>query len=309
MQVGQAWKDWQHVWHFSLHWLHNGCDSVSNHQPHDCLHNRLFRRRSKETWKPRVTGLCVGNSPETGEFPAQMASNAENVSIWWRHHVSYISNVPKYAIMDQWQIGIDTVMMTSWHGSTRLSYYWPILRRIHRWPVDFPHKAPVMPSFHVFYNTSTDELLKKSSCRWLKTWSSCNVILILCPPCWLRFVTGQLWSKEGDLSHINSSPPGQSGCHFADDTLRCISVNEKFYIVIKISLKFVLMGPVDDNLALTYIMAWRRIGDKPLYKQCWPDSLTYICGSRRWVRMVMIIQKYMVWIYLVPMHFGNNICG
>ena len=34
----------------------------------------------------RVTGLCVGNSPGTGEFPAQMASNAENVSIWWRHH-------------------------------------------------------------------------------------------------------------------------------------------------------------------------------------------------------------------------------
>ena len=34
----------------------------------------------------RVTGLCVGNSPVTGEFPAQMASNAENVSIWWRHH-------------------------------------------------------------------------------------------------------------------------------------------------------------------------------------------------------------------------------
>ena len=24
--------------------------------------------------------------PVTGEFPAQMASNAENVSIWWRHH-------------------------------------------------------------------------------------------------------------------------------------------------------------------------------------------------------------------------------
>ena len=33
-----------------------------------------------------VTGLCVGNSPVTGEFPAQMASNADNVSIWWRHH-------------------------------------------------------------------------------------------------------------------------------------------------------------------------------------------------------------------------------
>ena len=40
----------------------------------------------KKTSKLRVTGLCVGNSPGTGEFPAQMASNAENVSIWWRHH-------------------------------------------------------------------------------------------------------------------------------------------------------------------------------------------------------------------------------
>ena len=34
--------------------------------------------------------ICVGNSPGTGEFPAQMASNAENVSIWWRHHVNNV---------------------------------------------------------------------------------------------------------------------------------------------------------------------------------------------------------------------------
>ena len=70
----------------SLQWRHNGRDSVSNHQPHDCLLNRLFRRRSKKTPKLRVTGFGAGNSPGTGEFPAQMASNAENVSIWWRHH-------------------------------------------------------------------------------------------------------------------------------------------------------------------------------------------------------------------------------
>ena len=70
-----------------LRWRHNGwCDSVSNHQPHDCLLSRLFRRRSKKSSKLRVTGLCAGNSLGTGEFPAQMASNAENVSIWWRHH-------------------------------------------------------------------------------------------------------------------------------------------------------------------------------------------------------------------------------
>ena len=69
----------------ALHWRHNDHDGVSNHQPHGCLLNRLFRRRSKKTSKLRVTGLCVGNSPVTGEFPAQMASNAENASIWRRY--------------------------------------------------------------------------------------------------------------------------------------------------------------------------------------------------------------------------------
>ena len=70
----------------ALQWRHNGRNSVSNHQLHDCLLNGLFRRRSKKTSKLRVTGLCAGNSPGTGEFPAQMASTTENVSIWWRHH-------------------------------------------------------------------------------------------------------------------------------------------------------------------------------------------------------------------------------
>ena len=60
-----------------------------NQQPHDCLLNRLFRRRSKKTSKFCVTGLCAGNSPVTGEFPAQRASDAENISIWWRHHVMH----------------------------------------------------------------------------------------------------------------------------------------------------------------------------------------------------------------------------
>ena len=46
-----------------LRWRHNDHDSVSNHQPHGCLLNRLFRHRWKKTSKLRVTGLCVGNSP------------------------------------------------------------------------------------------------------------------------------------------------------------------------------------------------------------------------------------------------------
>ena len=68
----------------SLQWRHNERDRVSNHQPHDCLLNHLFRRRLKETSKFRVTGLRAGK---------QRASNAENVSIWWRHHVAIYSHL------------------------------------------------------------------------------------------------------------------------------------------------------------------------------------------------------------------------
>ena len=82
-QTRRAVEEQQNQVH-SLQWRYNGCDGVSNHQLHDCLLNRLFRRRSKKTSKLRVTGLCEGNSL----FPSQRTSNAENVSIWWRHHVA-----------------------------------------------------------------------------------------------------------------------------------------------------------------------------------------------------------------------------
>ena len=86
----------QHLDHFrttypiqwTLQWRHNERDGFSNHQPHHCLLNRLVRRRSKKTSKLRDTGLCAENLPVTGEFPAQMTSNAENVSIWWCDHGS-----------------------------------------------------------------------------------------------------------------------------------------------------------------------------------------------------------------------------
>ena len=69
-----------------LQWCHNEYDGVSNYRRLYCLLSRLFRRGSKKTSKLHVTGLCAENSPVTGEFPAQRASNSENVSIWWRHH-------------------------------------------------------------------------------------------------------------------------------------------------------------------------------------------------------------------------------
>ena len=72
-----------------LQWRHKEGDGVSYHQPRDCLLKCLFRRRPKKTSKLSVTGLCEGNSPVTGDFPAQRTDNAENVSIWWRHHTFY----------------------------------------------------------------------------------------------------------------------------------------------------------------------------------------------------------------------------
>ena len=105
---------------FPLQWCHNGCDSVSNHQPHECLLNRLFRRRSKKPSKLRITGLCAGNSPETGEFPAQMASNAENASIWWRHHA------PNYPQMDcPWFPHEQTCHFSVW--TRRSPFFTPLL--------------------------------------------------------------------------------------------------------------------------------------------------------------------------------------
>ena len=89
----------------ALQWRYNGRDSVSNHQPHDYLLNRLVRRRLKKTSKLRVTGPCAGNSPGTGEFPAQMASNAEIVSIWWRHH-RYTLSLPECQVKAAHECGL-----------------------------------------------------------------------------------------------------------------------------------------------------------------------------------------------------------
>ena len=85
----------------SLQWRHNELDCVSNHRRLAYLLNRLFRHRSKKTSKLRVTGLCEGNPPLDRWFPPQRASNAENVSIWWRHHV-YVAYLDLQ--LRRWQI-------------------------------------------------------------------------------------------------------------------------------------------------------------------------------------------------------------
>ena len=98
---------------------------------------------------------------------------------------------------------------------------------------------------------------------------------------------------------VNSSPPGQNGRHFADDIFRCIFVNEKFCILIKISLKFVPTGLIDNNPALVSIVARRRIGDKPLSEpmlNLFTDAYVAQGGDKlggRWVERYLNTSHYL----------------
>ena len=157
----------------SLQWCHNGGDSISNHQPHDCLLNGLFRSRSKKTWKLRVTGLCAGNSPGTGEFPAQMASNTESVSIWWHHHVwlpplgfseRKAVRYTKYIPYDRQRVWLCFALMwlhddvIKWEHFLR---YWPFECGIHQWLVNSSQKGPVTKSVEFFF-----DLCLKKTVEW-----------------------------------------------------------------------------------------------------------------------------------------------
>ena len=78
----------------------------------------------------------------------------------------------------------------------------------------------------------------------------------------------------------------QIGCHFANDMFKCIFFNENVWISIKISLKFVLKGPINNIPALVQIMAWRRPGHKPLSEPLMVSLLTHICVTRpQWVNL------------------------
>ena len=83
---------------------------------------------------------------------------------------------------------------------------------------------------------------------------------------------------------VNTLRPRQDGRYFADDVLKCIFLNENVWISLKIPLKFVPRGPINNIPALVQIMAWRRPGDKPLSEPMMISLLTHICVTRpQWV--------------------------
>ena len=70
--------------------------------------------------------------------------------------------------------------------------------------------------------------------------------------------------SESATWFINKLRPKPNEQYFADDIFKRIFFNENIWIPIKISLKFVPKGPINNIPSLVQIMAWRRSGDKPL---------------------------------------------
>ena len=89
---------------------------------------------------------------------------------------------------------------------------------------------------------------------------------------------------------FNTLRPRQHGRHFADNTFKCIFLNENVIISIKISLKFVPKGPINNIPALVQIMAWRWPDDKPLSEAMMVSLLMHICVTwPQWVNCCPLI--------------------
>ena len=191
----------------TLQWHHNERDCVSNHQPHHCSLNCLFRCGSKKTSKLRVTGLCEGNSPVT----AQMASNAENVTIWWRHH----GHIDVLWASLCWYIEAETTWPPEcrWHFQIHF-LAWKLLNFDSKFTSNLLLRFQLIISKYWFR-------------QWLGAWQATRHYLnqwwhIY----WWTYIHGT-WSRG-----VNTLRPRQNGRHFTDDTFKCIFLNENVRISI-----------------------------------------------------------------------------
>ena len=119
----------------------------------------------------------------------------------------------------------------------------------------------------------------------------------------------QFWTLTVD----NSSPPGQNGRHFADDIFKCM--NEKLRILIRVSLKFVPKGPINNKSALVQVMAWAEQATSHYLKKCLLSSLTHICGTRgRWDKLFPILRtrpppRCHCYVFISFLHHASTLVG
>ena len=108
---------------------------------------------------------------------------------------------------------------------------------------------------------------------------------------------------------LNILRPRQNICHFPDNILKCIFLNENVLISIKISLKFVPMVWINNIPALVQIMAWRRPGNKPLFELTMVELLTHICITwPQWVNLLWPNDTIWPWSRsFYVMHYQGNL--
>ena len=140
------------------------------------------------------------------------------------------------------------------------------VRGIHRRPANFPHKRPVTRKMSPFDGVIMSPGLNELTIAEASDFDGQKSI-------------GVPWQVALQWS-LNSFRPRQNGRRFADDTFKRIFLDENARISMKISLKFVPKGPINNIPALVQIMAWRRPGDKPLSEPMMICLLTHICVTR-----------------------------
>ena len=156
--------------HYGIIWRHNEYDGDSNHRRLDYLLNRLLRRRSKKTSKLRFTGLCAGNSPVTGGFPSQRASNAEMFSFG------------------------DVIMGITWHFLHNWSCLLP--------PVEIVlHEGTVLRSFDNFVLLAWKTWLTSSPFVGVLRRFNAQVIVMKCISWWrfIHHVQMTSWTSHDDV--------------------------------------------------------------------------------------------------------------
>ena len=157
--------------------------------------------------------------------------------------------------------------------------------------------------FSKFLTKGTHSLLimakyRVSCMRWNCDWCSTSVTLVLYAMSWYIgpcYNCTQFW-------WLNTLRPRQNGRHFADAIFKLIFLNENVWIPIKISLKFIPQGPINNIPALVQIMTWRRPGDEPLSGPMMVRLPTHICVTRpQWVKAR--------WWYLQCVGNGDYACS
>ena len=151
-------------------------------------------------------------------------------------------------------------------------------RGIHWWPVNYLHKGPVTRKI-----VPLDDVINKD--MLLRTYPI-HLIILLQPG--LIICADSRRQALCPEYQFNTLRARQSGRHIPDDILKCIFLNKNVWILIKISLKFVPKGRMNNIPVLGQITAWRRPGDKQLSEPKMVSLPTHIWVTRpQWVKLTV----------------------